>query len=78
MINSSKIKGRMKELGFTQVSISQVLGINPSTFNRKINDQTGKYLSLDEAKKIAELLKIGDPTEYFFCNSLAYKQESKN
>lgn len=40
MFNAMKLKGKMAEKGYTQQSISAVLGINPSTFQRKMSGDT--------------------------------------
>ena len=66
MVNTDKIKGRMRELRITQADVAKVLGLRQSTVNQKINNVRG--LSLDEADKLQNLLKIS-PLEfasYFF------------
>lgn len=65
-INSKKIKERIKELGLTQGDIAKALGLAQSTVNQKINNV--RSMSVDEAEKLAELLKIGDQDFciYFF------------
>lgn len=58
MINTSKIKGRLAELGLTQRDVANA--------NQKINNI--RSMDLDEAEKLAVLLKI-TPEEfqtYFF------------
>lgn len=66
LINTNKIKGRMKELEITQLSAARHLGIAESTFNLKINNN--RSLNLNEAKKLSLLLKINldEFDEYFF------------
>lgn len=57
-INSKKIKERIKELGLTQGDAANALGLAQSTASQKINNI--RSMSVDEAEKLAELLKIGD------------------
>jgi transcriptional regulator with XRE-family HTH domain len=68
MINTNKIKGRMRELGFVQKDVAQKLGIAVPTATQKINGVRPMYL--DEAGKLAEMLKIKDEDfrVYFFAN----------
>lgn len=61
MINTSLIKGRMMELNMTQKDVAKALGIAQPTANQKINNI--RSLTLEEAEKMAELLKI--QTEHF-------------
>lgn len=66
MYDYCKLKGKMKEKGYTQEAIAEVAGLNPSTFNLKLN---GKGLfKQSEITAICNLLGI-PPTEiglYFF------------
>lgn len=66
MINTSKIKERMDELGITQVKLAKRLGIAAPTMSQKINNN--RPLSLEEAEKMANALKIKDKDfgVYFF------------
>jgi transcriptional regulator with XRE-family HTH domain len=57
----------MKELGYTQENVADAMGINPSSLNRKINDSTGKQMSLADARNIGRILTIGNMLDYFFC-----------
>lgn len=68
LVNSSKIKGRLKELDMTQADVAVHLGISAATANQKINNV--RDFSLEEAEKVAELLKIEDTSfgEYFFAH----------
>ena len=66
LINTSKIKGRLAELGLTQRDVANALQIAQPTANQKINNI--RPMNLDEAQKLAVLLKI-TPEEfrtYFF------------
>lgn len=71
MLNSNKIKGRLRELGLTQNDVSKVLKIAQSTVAQKINGV--RPMTIDEAAKLAILLSLS-PTqyeEYFFNNKIA-------
>lgn len=56
MINSNKIKGRMKELNLTQADIAKQLKIAQPTMNQKINNV--RPFDLNEAELLAKILKI--------------------
>ena len=62
----NKLKGRIKEKGFTQEDVSKHLDIAPSTFSVKINGNV--FFNQEEIEKLASLLKIPDEQykEYFF------------
>lgn len=66
MINSNKLKGRMKELEITQADVAKHLNIAQPTANQKINN--ARPFDLDEVEKLCDLLHI-EPYEfgdYFF------------
>lgn len=66
MINTRKIKGRIVEMGLTQKDVSAALGLAQPTINQKINNI--RPMNLDEAEKLADLLKIPSKefANYFF------------
>lgn len=66
MINTNKIKGKMRELGITQADVAKCLNIAEPTANQKINNV--RPFNLDEAEKLSMLLGIesGDFGRYFF------------
>lgn len=66
MVNSSKLKARMVELGLTQKDVGDAIHLAPSTVSQKLNGARSMYL--DEAFKLAEILKIApeDFRLYFF------------
>lgn len=66
VVNSDKIKGRMRELKITQADVARELNIAQPTVNQKINNI--RSLDLDEAEKLSAMLKIdnSDFAEYFF------------
>ena len=66
MLNVSKVRGRMAELNISQKDVAKALGIAASTASQKLNRV--RPMDLDEAEKLAELLKIENHQfgEYFF------------
>jgi len=66
MINSAKVKGRMRELGIVQADVAKALSVATPTANQKLNNI--RPMSLLEAEKLARLLKISDREfgVYFF------------
>ena len=66
MVNSRKIKGRLKELGFTQEELANKMGITQSTLSHKINNT--RTFKLDEARVLGKILEIkeDDFNLYFF------------
>ncbi len=71
MINSDKLKGRIKEKGKTQKDCADVLGIKPATFSQKINGI--RAITLNEAEKLQRLLGITNEEFpiYFFSSTVA-------
>lgn len=63
----SKLVGRIREMGFTQDSLAEVVGIGASTLNLKLCNK--RLFKQDEILKIVEALKISiaDIPMYFFC-----------
>jgi len=74
LINSKKMKGRMVEMGVTQKDMAKHLGLATSTVSQKINNV--RPMDLDEAEKIAEILKISaiDFQVYFFSKEFCVVQ----
>lgn len=66
MPNTDKIKARMEELSITQTQLARELGVATPTICQKINNI--RPFSLEEAEKVAEVLKIKDRDfgSYFF------------
>lgn len=71
MVNSSKIRGRIVELGLTQKDLAEELNLAVATVSQKINNV--RPMSLAEAYTIARILEISDEDfrEYFFKNDIA-------
>lgn len=70
MINSSKIKGKMVEMGINQKDVAKELNLAPPTVSQKINNI--RPMDLDEAEALAKMLKIplSDFGEYFFSDTV--------
>nr|DAQ30125.1 MAG TPA: helix-turn-helix domain protein [Caudoviricetes sp.] len=66
MPNTERLKRRMAELGYTQSELAKEIGVATPTICQKINNS--RPFSLDEAEKIASILKIKDKDfgSYFF------------
>ena len=68
MLNVNKVKGRMAELRLTQKDVALALGIATPTVSQKLNRV--RPMDLDEAEKLARLLRLEDSQfgEYFFAH----------
>ena len=55
MINSSKIKGKMVEMGINQKDVAKELNLAPPTVSQKINNI--RPMDLDEAEALAKMLR---------------------
>lgn len=66
MVNTQKLKGRIKEMNLTQENCAKVLKIRTPTFNQKINNI--RPFSLSQAEILAKFLQIPDEQFgiYFF------------
>lgn len=66
MINTDKLKGRMREMRITQADVAKKLNIAQPTVNQKINNV--RPFDLEEAETLAKMLNIeaGDFGTYFF------------
>ena len=53
MVNTREIKAQIRRVGTTQEELAKKLGINPSTLNRKINNEEGQQLTVKEATDMA-------------------------
>lgn len=49
---------KMKKKGETQASLAELIGVNRTTFNQKLNRINGKDFYYSEAKQIADCLNI--------------------
>ncbi len=68
MVNSNKIKGRMKELEVTQLDVAKKLKLSPPTVSQKLNNV--RAFNLEEAELLSEMLHIetGEFGVYFFAH----------
>lgn len=68
MINTDKLKARLKEKRMTQEQLAKKLGIHLSTLNAKINNEVGETLTIKQADDIKKILDIphDEVIEYFF------------
>lgn len=68
MVNTNKLKGRMKELEITQADVAKSLGIAQPTANQKLNNI--RSFDLEEAEKLSAMLHIeaGEFGAYFFAH----------
>ncbi|WP_086350158.1 helix-turn-helix transcriptional regulator [Candidatus Enterococcus clewellii] len=71
MINVLKLKGAIVEKGTTQQAVADAIGIDRSTFYRKMKN--GGDFSIEEAKKIAKEVPLTnfEAVEIFFGEEVA-------
>lgn len=69
----NRLKGRMREKGFSQKNLAKSIGIAESTLNQKLNNKLD--FGLNEAFMICGILDIQDPTDYFFNQKLSNSKE---
>lgn len=76
MVDVKEIKAQLKRVGMTQTELARSVEMDPSTLNRKINNSEGETLTVKEATRIAETLKIPRDmlTNIFFASRLAETQ----
>ena len=70
MVNVRKLKAKIVENGKTITEISQVLGINPSTFYRKLKQNSFEIGEADVIVRELEL-SIEDANAIFFSQIVA-------
>lgn len=68
MVNSNKLKGKMRELQITQLDVAKALSISPPTVSQKLNNV--RDFNLEEAEKLSDMLHIetGEFGDYFFAH----------
>ena len=71
MVNTDKLKARMRELHITQAQLADKLNVKQSTLSLKINRERPMFV--DEADVIREALQIQDSEirSYFFNAEIA-------
>lgn len=67
MVNIQRLKGKIVEKGFTQKDLAKFIGIDRSTFYRKIKNK-GQTFNIDEVGKIISTLNLNndDAIDIFF------------
>ncbi len=65
--NTSLLRARIIEKGFTQEQIAAKLGISYQAFSYKINNKN--EFKVSEIQKLCELLSITNKDDYFFCQT---------
>lgn len=63
MVNTNKLKGKLKEMAMTQKQMAKVIGISERSFNSKINKGSFKA---NEIAIMIDALGIDDPVPIFF------------
>lgn len=78
MVDVKELKAQLKRADTTQAELARVVDMDPSTLNRKINNEEGENLTVKEAFAIAEALKIPRNmlTKIFFASKLTETQVS--
>ncbi len=78
MVDTREIKAQIRRKGTTQEELAKMIGINPSTLSRKINNEKGQQLTVKEATDMANALEI--PREQlltiFFASNVAETQHT--
>ena len=60
----SRLKGRMVECGYSQVTLAKAIGISPATLSLKLNGK--RDFTLTEMRTIVTVLHITNGDYYFF------------
>ena len=66
MFDRKRFKAQMALAGITAKELAGMIGMNESTFYRKVNDD-GRF-SRKEINDMIQILGIGDPRDIFFAN----------
>ena len=68
MIRTNELKAQMVRINMTQKELAKIIGMDPATLNRKINNEAGSVMTIKEANEIAQALKIPreSMTDIFF------------
>lgn len=72
MVNVNKLKGKLREYGYSLSVIANKLGMDRSTLYRKLKNY-GKGILIKEAKQIIDILKLTneDAIAIFFAHNIA-------
>jgi len=68
MINTAKLKAKLKERNMTQEELAKLMGKNPATINFKLNNEIGETLTIEETSMMKDILQISvsEMVEIFF------------
>jgi DNA-binding XRE family transcriptional regulator len=66
MINTQKLKGIRVERGYTVEQLAKSMGLTSKTMSVKLNDKTGKNLTVPEVEMLVTLLQISNFQDVFF------------
>lgn len=58
MINRNKLRGKIVENGFSVEELSKQIGINPSTFYRKMDKDSMSQFTIGECHKMCSILNL--------------------
>ena len=61
MVNTDRLKSALQDRNITIEQASEHIGINPSTFYRRIS-RNGEKFTVSEVGKLADLLKLDSET----------------
>ena len=61
MINTAKLKAKLKERNMTQEELAKLMGKNPATINFKLNNEIGETLTIEETSMMKDILQISVP-----------------
>ena len=67
MVNTNKLKGKLKEKAMTQKHMARIIGISERSFNSKINKGSFKD---NEIAIMIETLEIENPVPIFFAKNV--------
>ena len=72
MVDVNKLKGKIVEKGYTISTLAQIIGIEKSTFYRRISD-SGRSFTIGEVDSIAKCLDLTETeaTAIFFNSPVA-------
>ena len=72
-VNVDRIKGRTRELRLTDNQVAEKLGIHPSTYYRKLNEECGDTFTVAQILKLSSILCFtkSEAADIFFADELA-------
>ena len=85
IVNTRKLKGKIREMGLTQKDVADTIGMSNSTLNRKLNTLGTSFL-IGEVHQIAALLSLSskDCIDIFFaqkshlCDKEVFDENNSN